>query len=100
MIRYSQYLMPTTKETPSDAEVVSHRLMLRAGLIRKVASGIYNYLPAGLRVMRKVEKIIREEGQSLVGWRRVGQNKPEACRRRGVRDAHAEEARVQLWCRR
>ncbi len=61
MIRYSSYLMPTTKETPSDAEVVSHRLMLRAGLIRKVASGIYNYLPAGLRVLRKVEQIIREE---------------------------------------
>ena len=53
--------MPTTKEIPSDAEVVSHRLMLRAGLIRKVASGIYNYLPAGLRVLRKVEGIIREE---------------------------------------
>jgi len=53
--------MPTTKETPSDAEVVSHRLMLRAGMIRKVASGIYNYLPAGLRVLRKVERIIREE---------------------------------------
>jgi len=61
LIRYSQYLMPTTKETPSDAEVVSHRLMLRAGMIRKVASGIYNYLPAGLRVLRKVERIIREE---------------------------------------
>ncbi len=61
MIRYSGYLMPTTKETPSDAEVASHRLMLRAGLIRKVASGIYNYLPAGLRVLRKVEAIIREE---------------------------------------
>ena len=61
MIRYSGYLMPTTKETPSDAEVASHRLMLRAGLIRKVASGIYNYLPAGLRVLRKVERIIREE---------------------------------------
>ncbi|HEU5359756.1 MAG TPA: proline--tRNA ligase [Candidatus Deferrimicrobiaceae bacterium] len=61
MIRYSRYLMPTTKETPSDAEVASHRLMLRAGLIRKVASGIYNYLPAGLRVLRKVEQIIREE---------------------------------------
>ncbi|MBI5342421.1 MAG: proline--tRNA ligase [Deltaproteobacteria bacterium] len=60
-MRYSQYLMPTTKETPSDAEVVSHRLMLRAGMIRKVASGIYNYLPAGLRVLRKVERIIREE---------------------------------------
>jgi len=53
--------MPTTKEIPSDAEVASHRLMLRAGLIRKVASGIYNYLPAGLRVLRKVETIIREE---------------------------------------
>ena len=52
MIRYSRYLMPTTKETPSDAEVVSHRLMLRAGLLRKVASGIYNYMPAGLRVLR------------------------------------------------
>jgi prolyl-tRNA synthetase len=61
VIRFTQYLMPTTKETPSDAEVVSHRLMLRAGLIRKVASGIYNYLPAGLRVLRKVERILREE---------------------------------------
>ncbi|MGE5247238.1 MAG: proline--tRNA ligase, partial [Verrucomicrobiota bacterium] len=60
-MRYTQYLMPTTKETPSDAEVVSHRLMLRGGFIRKVASGIYNYLPAGLRVLRKVERILREE---------------------------------------
>jgi len=61
VIRYTQYLMPTTKETPSDAEVVSHRLMLRGGFIQKVASGIYTYLPAGLRVLRKVERIIREE---------------------------------------
>jgi prolyl-tRNA synthetase len=61
VIRYSQYLMPTTKETPSDAEVASHRLMLRAGLIRKLASGIYTYLPAGLRVLRNVERILREE---------------------------------------
>ena len=61
MIRYSRFLMPTTKETPSDAEVASHRLMLRAGMIRKVASGIYTYLPAGLRVLRKVERILREE---------------------------------------
>jgi prolyl-tRNA synthetase len=61
LIRYSRYVMPTVKETPSDAEVVSHRLMLRAGLIRKVASGIYSYLPAGLRVLRKVERILREE---------------------------------------
>jgi prolyl-tRNA synthetase len=61
LIRYSRYLMPTAKETPSDAEVVSHRLMLRAGMIRKVASGIYTYLPAGLRILRKVERILREE---------------------------------------
>ncbi len=61
MIRYSRYLLPTTKETPSDAEVASHRLMLRAGLIRKVAAGIYTYLPAGLRVLHKVETILREE---------------------------------------
>ncbi|MCP4499146.1 MAG: proline--tRNA ligase [Deltaproteobacteria bacterium] len=60
-MRYSQMLLPTVKETPADAQVVSHRLMMRAGMIRKVAAGIYNYLPLGLRVMRKVERIIREE---------------------------------------
>ncbi|WP_429884563.1 proline--tRNA ligase [Geoalkalibacter halelectricus] len=60
-MRYTEYLLPTLKETPADAEVVSHRLMLRAGLIRKVAAGIYNYLPLGLRSLRKVEQIVREE---------------------------------------
>jgi len=60
-MRYSKYFVPTTKETPSDAEVVSHILMLRAGLIRKLTSGIYTYLPAGLRAIKKVEKIVREE---------------------------------------
>jgi prolyl-tRNA synthetase len=60
-MRYSQYLLPTLKETPSDAEVVSHQLMLRAGMIRKVAAGIYDYLPLGLRSLRKVEQIVREE---------------------------------------
>jgi prolyl-tRNA synthetase len=60
-MRYTEYLLPTLKETPSDAEVVSHKLMLRAGMIRKLAAGIYNYLPFGLRSIRKVEKIIREE---------------------------------------
>ena len=60
-MRYTQYLLPTLKETPGDAEVVSHQLMLRAGMIRKVAAGIYDYLPLGLRVIRKVESIIREE---------------------------------------
>jgi prolyl-tRNA synthetase len=60
-MRYSQYFIPTLKETPADAEVISHQLMLRAGMIRKVAAGIYNYLPLGLRSIRKVEQIIREE---------------------------------------
>ncbi len=60
-MRASQYLIPTLKETPSDAEVISHQLMLRAGLIRKLASGLYSWLPAGLRVLQKVETIVREE---------------------------------------
>ncbi len=60
-MRYSQYFLPTLKETPGDAEVVSHQLMSRAGMIRKVAAGIYDYLPLGLRVIRKVENIVREE---------------------------------------
>ena len=60
-MRYTQYLLPTLKETPADAEVISHQLMLRAGMIRKVAAGIYSYLPLGLRSIRKMENIIREE---------------------------------------
>jgi prolyl-tRNA synthetase len=60
-MRLSQYPISTTKETPAEAEVLSHRLMLRAGLIRRVAAGIYSWLPMGLRVMRKVEQIVREE---------------------------------------
>jgi prolyl-tRNA synthetase len=60
-MRASQYLIPTLKETPADAAVVSHQLMLRAGMIRKLASGLYSWLPLGLRVLRKVERIVREE---------------------------------------
>lgn len=60
-MRYSRYLLPTLKEIPSEAEVPSHQLMLRAGMIRKLTSGIYSYLPLGLRSIRKVEGIIREE---------------------------------------
>ena len=59
-MRYSQYFLPTLKENPADAEVVSHQLMMRAGMIRKVAAGIYSYLPFGLRAIRKVEQIVRE----------------------------------------
>ena len=60
-MRTSQYLLSTLKETPSDAEVISHQLMLRAGMIRKLASGLYTWLPTGIRVLRKVETIVREE---------------------------------------
>jgi prolyl-tRNA synthetase len=60
-MRASQYFISTLKEAPSDAEIVSQQLMLRAGFIRKVAAGIYSYLPIGLRVIRKVENIVREE---------------------------------------
>lgn len=60
-MRASRFLIATQKETPSDAEVISHQLMLRAGLTRKLASGLYNWLPMGLRVLRKVEAIVREE---------------------------------------
>src|SRR5512133_2008170 len=63
---YSRYFIPTLKETPSDAEVISHKLMLRAGMIRKLAAGIYNYLPLGLRSIRKVEQIVREEMNKAV----------------------------------
>ncbi|MEE2798039.1 MAG: proline--tRNA ligase [Pseudomonadota bacterium] len=60
-MRTSQYLISTLKETPSDATVISHQLMLRAGMIRKIASGLYTWLPMGLRVLRKVEAVVREE---------------------------------------
>jgi prolyl-tRNA synthetase len=60
-MRWSQYPVNTAKETPSDAEVVSHQLMLRAGLIRKLAAGLYTWMPLGLRAMRKVENVVREE---------------------------------------
>src|SRR5574341_2024215 len=60
-MRWSKTLIPTLKEDPADAEVVSHKLLVRAGLIRKVAAGVYTYLPLGLKVIRKIEEIIREE---------------------------------------
>jgi len=60
-MRTTNYLLSTQKEAPSDAVIVSHQLMLRAGMIRKLASGLYTWLPTGLRVLRKVEKVVREE---------------------------------------
>ena len=60
-MRTSQFPLNTVKETPADAEIISHQLMIRAGLIRKLAAGLYNWLPLGLRVLRKVENVVREE---------------------------------------
>jgi len=60
-MRASRYLIATQKETPADAEIISHQLMLRAGMIRKLAAGLYTWLPMGLRTLRKVERIVREE---------------------------------------
>ena len=60
-MRTSQLLLPTLKEDPVDTVVISHKLMLRAGMIRQLASGLYTWLPLGLRVLRKVEQIVREE---------------------------------------
>src|SRR5438105_6619019 len=60
-MRWSQTLIPTLREAPADAEIPSHQLLLRAGLIRKLAGGVYTFLPLGLRALRKVERIIREE---------------------------------------
>ena len=60
-MRWTQTFIPTLKETPSDAEIVSHKLLLRAGLVRKLTGGLYTFLPLGLKVLRKVENIVREE---------------------------------------
>ncbi len=60
-MRWSQTFIPTLKESPSDAEIISHKLLLRAGLVRKLTGGLYTFLPMGLRVLRKIEQIIREE---------------------------------------
>ena len=60
-MKASQFFVSTLKEAPADAEVASHKLMTRAGMIKKLGAGIYNYMPMGLRVIRKVEQVIREE---------------------------------------
>ena len=60
-MRLSKYLLATIKESPADAEIISHKLMLRAGLIRKLASGLYSWLPLGNKVLRKITNIVREE---------------------------------------
>ena len=66
-MRTSRYFVSTIKEAPAEAELASHRLMLRAGLIRRLGSGLYTWMPLGLRVLRKVEAVVREEGGVLAG---------------------------------
>jgi prolyl-tRNA synthetase len=60
-MRLSNYFLPVLRETPSEAEIVSHKLMLRAGLVRQSSSGIYSWLPSGFQVLKKIENIVREE---------------------------------------
>ena len=66
-MRTSNFLLGTLKQTPGDAETISHQYMLRAGMIRKLAAGIYNWMPLGYRVLRKVETIVREELDAIGG---------------------------------
>src|SRR3546814_10134144 len=60
-MRLSVFFMPTLKENPAEAQIVSHRLMLRAGMVRQASAGIYSWLPLGFRVLKRIEKIVREE---------------------------------------
>src|SRR5438874_4543 len=60
-MRWTQNLIPTLKETPAEAEILSHKLLLRAGLVRKLTGGLYIFLPLGLRALRKIEQIVRQE---------------------------------------
>ncbi len=71
-MKASQFFISTLKEAPADAEVVSHKLMTRAGLIKKLGAGIYNYMPMGLRVIRKVEAIVREDKSRAKTRQRAG----------------------------
>lgn len=103
-MRTTRYFLPTMKETPAEAQIVSHRLMLRAGMIRQASAGIYSWLPLGLKVLRRIEQIVREE-QNLLGchemlmptiqsaelWRESGRYEaygPEMLR---IRDRHERD---------
>ena len=60
-MKYSNFFLPTIKDVPSDAEIISHKLMIRAGMIKQSSAGIYSWLPLGLLVLKKIEQIVREE---------------------------------------
>ena len=63
-MKYSEFFIPTVKDVPSDAEIISHKLMIKAGMIKQSSAGIYSWLPLGLRVLKKIESIVREEQNS------------------------------------
>src|SRR6202023_2329626 len=103
-MRLSRFLLPILKENPKEAEIVSHRLMLRAGMIRQEAAGIYAWLPLGLRVLKKIEQIVREE-QNRAGalellmptlqladlWRGRGRTTPYGPKLLRITDRHRSE---------
>ena len=60
-MKYSEFFIPTVKDIPSDAEIISHKLMIKAGMIKQSSSGIYSWLPLGLKVLKNIESIVREE---------------------------------------
>jgi len=103
-MRRSRYFLPTLKETPADAQIVSHRLMLRAGMVRQAAAGIYSWLPLGLRVLRNIEALVREEQnragahevlmptiQSADLWRESGRYDDYGKEMLRIRDRHDRE---------
>jgi prolyl-tRNA synthetase len=99
-MRLSEYFLPLLRENPSEAQIVSHRLMLRAGMIRQSSAGIYSWLPLGLRVLKKVEQIVREE-QDRAGaleilmptelWRQSGRYDDYGKEMLRIRDRHDRE---------
>ena len=103
-VRRSQFFLPTTKETPADAQIASHRLMLRAGMLRQSSAGIYSWLPLGFRVLKKIEQIVREE-QNMAGaqellmptiqsaeiWRSSGRYKDYGKEMLRISDRHERE---------
>ena len=100
-MRLSRYFLPVTKESPADAQIVSHKLMLRAGLVRQTSAGIYAWLPIGHRVLRKIEQIVREEQdragaiellmptiQSAELWRQSGRYDDYGAEMLRIKDRH------------
>ena len=105
MTRLSSYLLPTEKQAPADAEALSHKLMVRAGLVRQVGSGLWTCLPAGWRVHQKVAQIVREEMNAIGGqemlmpvlnpaelWQRSGRYA------RSTSSSSCRTARAPRWC--